>query len=169
MRLFYVLIICIGWMTALPANACRWRSHEDYAAAVRADLKRQESMVTELALQADLIVVAKAGPRLKAPDGALLTPDYTGQFEVIELLKGQSEPRLLISSPGSITVACAASASFRNTAVAPGTTYILYLRDGQLLRAAPKRQPLEQLSFRKERKLLRPNNSFKPKPLRGSA
>lgn len=120
----------------------------DPAAADRRDRERQREMAGELANQADAIFVATATVVYPSPTSVT--------FRVERVLKGWLEEGVVsYPLPALEEIGCGPAANFRSVSVWNGLTYLVYARDGKLLRVANTKRKWPEISSREEIRLIR--------------
>ncbi len=136
---------------APPSIACIVASEADYAAELVRDRAAQAELVTPLAKQADTILIAKA---LREVDEAR----WTTEFVVLEALKGNlkiAERKVYQASSSVPPIDCTPGVDlFRNTLTLTGQDYLLYVKNGKLLRAAAIKRRGANLSLNDELNLI---------------
>jgi hypothetical protein len=160
------ILLALVLITApLSAVACQTLPPEEQRELDRLDTERQRDLVTETASDADLIVIARVV--------SISTDHDTATFLVTRSIKGNVTGELSLTLDQTIHIGCYPSAFFFAINLEPGGSYILYSKGGKALRAGSNDRSFGEISLRQELRLIRkqmgPNNSFKPKPLRGSA
>jgi hypothetical protein len=135
-----LLILTAAAPTALTACPTASKAEQE------ADLVRQHERVRDLVARADLIVEARAtaSPSRRA-----------SEFDVTRTLKGKPQSKLSLSWNDSMTVGCRPSDSFEDVHINGGTTYLLYVRSGKLLRAALTDRREGELEQKDEEALIR--------------
>src|SRR5262245_30465263 len=125
------IALIVGVAMSLLAStslACIFASEADRRQEVAEDIAVQRNMVRHLAIEADTILIAFA----MKPDGRdrIL-------FRIDRTLKGTIIPsqRASYAWRAGVGTTCFASEAFLNINPWEGQTYILYAKDGQLLRA----------------------------------
>ena len=160
------LLALVLFGAPLVATACETLPPQQQRKADRLDLQYQKDLVQDTAADADLIAMVRVSS---------VSPDRgTATFIVERRIKGVSDNEVSLALDQTIVVGCYASSWFFSTVnLESSDIYILYAKDGKVLRARPKYRLLGEVSLRQELRLIRkrlgPNNSFKPNPLRGSA
>ena len=162
-------LLVIGFLCccciSTPSAACLILPDAEQREHDRQDLRYQRQLVQDAVVASDLILIAKAVSG--TPESELAV------FEVTRNIKGQATSPLSLTLDQRISVGCYPSSSFFNVNIQPGQSYILYVKAGRVLRAGAKERGIGVVSFTQELRLVRQqlgsNNSFKPKPLRGSA
>lgn len=141
----------------IESRACGWLPPAEQAQRDAADLQKQRLLVREIAVEADSIVVARATHVAVVPSGDANLQEGTviAKFTVRETLKGAEHPGVKLTSYSSLSVGCYPSVSFRNIRLDPGTSYVVYAKRGDILRAAPLKRTRGYISFRQERKIIR--------------
>jgi hypothetical protein len=165
MRILLLTAFIACYLVGLSAYACELLPEAQQREADRRDMELQRTLVDKLVLASDAIVIAKAVSVSADTD--------SGMFEVTKNIEGQGPKSIQLAWRSLITVGCYSSAWFVNPNIKAGDVYLLYVQAGRILRAASFDRNPDEITFTEElrriRKRLGPNNSFKPKPLRGSA
>lgn len=139
MKIIAVILLCLLF-SPVAALACRVMPTQYQIAAEETDLKREMTMTEELAAIADQIFLATATKIDKS--------NRSANFELIEVLIGESEPAFKAGWDGSkVTIGCRASYGFNNILLEEGQNYLLYLKDGQILRASQNEPGRWGMSF----------------------
>lgn len=138
----FAMLVLLTAVTPAAASACPAASKAEQ----EADLARQRERVRDLVGRADLVVEARAAPS---------TSQRASEFEVARTLKGKAQPTLSLSWNDSLTVGCRISDSFEDVHINGGTTYLLYVRSGKLLRAAGVDRREGEIAQKDEEALIR--------------
>jgi hypothetical protein len=116
-----------------------------------ADRTEQRELVREFSQQAEIIVVVTALQVQK------LTPPETAAFHIAEVLKGSIGANTTVTYPLSraTEIGCTAASLFSDAWVEQGEKYLLYVREGRLLRAGPLKRERPEITAREEIRLIR--------------
>jgi len=169
--LLLVVLAIASW--SLPVLACRTPTGAPSRPNREARLE-QRALIAIYAAKSDQILVVRAlnGPSDFPGGNNQLGGQFPAKFRVIRALKGATQQTVTATVRWGIVVSCGGT-DFKQLLVESGGEYVLYLQQGEVIRAGPKHRSPGNVTFRQELRLLRqlqrPNNSFKPKPLRGSA
>lgn len=128
--------VVLSLLYAATVNACIFGSDEDLAETMRQDRIKQLHMAADLARQADTIIIAKAIGETFGKTA----------FKIQEIIKisRRSRGRTFWAvgdeigfrrTSGDIGIVCVPSQAFLNRGSLIGHEYILYAKDGVLLRA----------------------------------
>jgi hypothetical protein len=155
-------IVILALLAIQPAVACRVASTESEASLVRADKRQQRQIVRDLSARADGVYVALAQTDAQAGSDA-------AAFKLRLILNGKStSDDLKVQVPHQITLGCGESADFTNPFVKAGKIYVIYILNGELLRAGEQNRSVRSISWAEELKIVKgtgaPNKSLERTP-----
>jgi hypothetical protein len=145
-------VVAVGVLLAAsaPSLACQQVSNAGSQAERRQeDMAEQRGIVRRLVQEADSIHVAVATKPSAAMDDV--------ELEIRDTLRGPRPARPVMSFPAGdeITIGCSESAGFRNIDIENGHTYLIYVKNGRLLRAGDRRRGQGLISWKAETALVR--------------
>jgi len=145
-----VAAFLLAMLCATQASPCS-DGLGDKRARDKADRIEQRRLVSELAEQADTIFIAKAVRVAISPQ------EQWAQFKIAEVLKGALEEGVLITYPVPETtvIGCSPAASFKYSWPKEDRRYLVYVREGTLLRVGDLERMWPEISAKEEGRLVR--------------
>ena len=145
-----VVILTASLLFVPTAFACRERV-EDRHENAKLDQAEQRKLVPQLAMNADHIVVATL---IRAPDQHIPS---TAQYLVNLVLKGELRVNELATFevPNFFVVGCTVAETFENVSTVQGVEYLLYVRDGALVRTGKLKREWREISAKEEMRIIR--------------
>jgi hypothetical protein len=143
--------IVVACLLCVPtAFACRERA-EDRDQNDKLDQAEQRKLVPQLAMQADHIIVATL---IRAPDQHIPS---SAQYLVNMVLKGELQVNELATFelPNFFVVGCTVAETFESVSTEQGLEYLLYVRDGMLVRTGKLQREWPEISASEEMQIVR--------------
>ena len=143
MRTFLALM-CLVFS---PVQACGVLEEAEYRRKIAEDITLQRQAAARLAAISDTIFL-----------GEVVSVDEVSDIvrvRVERALKGSAPSELTLPVSGSFTIACWPSDYFENAVFHENRSYVIYLKDGSVLRAGWAERSELDLSLRAEIRLIR--------------
>ncbi len=127
-----VCVLCL--LTASPlAEACGTRLPEIQQRIDAEELAKLKTLTIEAAAEADLVIVGTVTSLVRPVLGG--TQPGTVTLAVSETLKGTHAPTRTLPWQEATTLSCVESDSFRNVGFRDGGYFIVYVKEGRVMRS----------------------------------
>lgn len=131
-----IVIVSFFLLIASPsAEACGTRSLEQQEQIDSEQLAKLKSLTIETAKDADVVVIGKVTALVRPVSGS--ERPGTVSLAVSETLKGAHSSTRTIRWKEAFVLSCQPADSFRNVGFRQDGRYIVYVKDGMVLRSAP--------------------------------